>query len=86
MTMADAVTFITALVGAVSGVGGLIISYRSSMASARRNDVETLRIIIAELRARVSELECEVGRWRTRYYNLVKRVRKLGIEEDVEGC
>lgn len=73
--LADLLTAIAALIGAICGIGSLIISRRNSMASAKRDEVETLRCIIAELRARVAELEREAENWRNRYRRLANFLR-----------
>ena len=56
-TVVGVVAILGALVGAITGAGGLIVAWRTSRASAvqmqstaKREDVEVLRGIIAELR------------------------------------
>lgn len=75
----DTLTALAALIGAVTGVASLVITWRRNRAAARRDEVEVLRGVIAELRSRVVELEQEVELWRTRYNQLVERIRQLGV-------
>lgn len=61
---------IVAWVGVITGLGGLIIAWRTSRASARKDEVEALRGIIRELRA-------EVERWKAKHQDLLDRYRDL---------
>ena len=72
--MNGTVATIVTLLGALCGIGGLYVSWRTSKASAKKDEVEALRGIIAELReyaecleAKVDALEAEVMRWKKKY-------------------
>lgn len=77
---------VVALVGALTGVGGLFASWRTARASARKNDVEALRGIIDELQEyredqarQIGRLEMEMRAWKRRF----KRVcEQFGVDPD----
>lgn len=59
-----------AIIGAITGIIGLVSSWRTSKAAARKDEVEALRGIIAELRADNDELRDEVDGLRGRIKSL----------------
>jgi len=89
--MDNTVALVVAIVGAVTGLGGLATSWRTSRASAKRDDVEALRGIIDELREHVEaqakqigRLEVEVRAWRRRFERVCQQ---FGVrpEEQITG-
>jgi len=75
----------------VTGLGGLVSAWRTSRASARKDEVDALRGIIDELREHVEAqakqigwLEVEVRAWKRRFERVCAR---FGVrpEEQVTG-
>jgi len=81
------VAVIVALAGVVTGVGGLFASWRTSRASARKDEVDALRGIIEELRRhddaqskemtkqarQLGRLAAEVRTWKRRFERVCER-------------
>jgi len=79
---------IVALVGALTGVGGLLAAWRTSRSSAKKNDVDALRGIIDEQGEyiaaqgkRIEVLEGQVKTWQRRFMRLCA---KYSISPDSE--
>ena len=82
---------IAAIVGFITGIGGLIVAWRTSRASAKKDEVDALCAIIETLRD-------EVDRWQGMYNELAEKyeqlermhdalcqfVRKLGYDPDTK--
>jgi len=91
----ETTAIIVALAGAVTGVGGLLVSLRTSRASARKDEVDVLRGIIEELRRhdeaqgkeiaaqaqQIGRLESEVSTWKRRFARVCQR---FGLNPDDE--
>ena len=60
-------------------VGSLCVAWQTSRSSAKRDEVDALRGIIAELRIQVDELEVEVNAWKRRF---IRVCRRAGLEPD----
>ena len=58
---------IVGLLGTLIGLGSLYATWITSRASAKKDDVEALRGIIAELRHRMKEAEQEIQTWQRRF-------------------
>ena len=76
----------------VTGLGGLVSAWRTSRASARRDEVDALRGIIDELREHVeaqakqiARLEVEVRAWKRRFERVCVRFG-LDPQEQITGA
>ena len=92
--MDASVAVIVALAGVVTGVGGLFASWRTSRASARKDEVDALRGIIEELRRhddaqakemnkqarQLGRLAAEVRNWKRRFERVCER---FGVDPDL---
>jgi len=67
------------IAGVAISVGSLYIAYHTSRASAKKDEVDALRGIIAELRTQVDRLEVEVKAWQRRF---VRACIKGGLEPE----
>jgi type VI protein secretion system component VasK len=76
--------WIIAVAGLVTGVGGLIVSWRTARASARKDEVQALREIIEALRERIKELEAQVSAWQRRFTRLCIKYH-LNPDEEITG-
>ena len=86
---------IVAIVGALTGAGGLLAAWRTSRSSAKKNDVDALREIIEgqskyikeqdgrieEQDGRIGILEAQVKTWQRRFMRLCT---KYNISPDSE--
>lgn len=70
---------VTGLLGVIVAIGSLYVAWHTSRASARKDEVDALRGIIAELRLQVDGLEAEVARWQRRF---VRVCRRAGLDPD----
>ena len=75
---------IVALLSAVVSVGSLYVAWHTSRASAKKNEVDALRGIIAELRTQVDKLQREVDAWQRRFIRVCKRAG-LDPDEQITG-
>ena len=76
------VLWIGALTGAITGIGGLLVALRTSRASARKDEVEVLRGIIAELRAEVDTWKQKYEDLYAKYDDLCEWIRSLGFDPE----
>ena len=74
------VTLLTALVS----VGSLYIAWRTSRASAKKDEVDALRGIITELEKQVKRLRVEVDAWQRRFVRVCQRAG-LDPDEQITG-
>jgi hypothetical protein len=70
---------VIALLGVLISVGSLAIAFYTSRASAKKDEVDALRGIIAELRVQVNKLESEVRTWQRRFVRVCNRA---GLDPD----
>lgn len=70
---------IAEVIAVLTGVGGLIVSIYAALSSARKNEVDILRGIIAELRQEIKGLEKEIEAWKCRFERLVEWVNSKGL-------
>lgn len=82
--MDNAVAAIVAIAGFLTGVGGLIVSWRTARASARKDEVQALREIIEALRERIKELESQVETWQRRFTRMCIKYH-LNPDEEITG-
>jgi len=93
--MDNTVALIVAIVGVVTGLGGLVTAWRTARASARKDEVDVLRSIIEELRkhdeaqgkelvvqaGQIARLEVEVRAWKRRFERVC---RQFGVSPDAQ--
>ena len=70
---------ILGLLGALVSVGSLYVAWKTSRASAKKDDVDALRGIIAELEKQVKRLRVEVDAWQRRFVRVCQRA---GLDPD----
>jgi len=70
---------VVALLSALVSVGSLYVAYRTSRASAKKDEVDALRGIITELEKQVKRLRVEVDAWQRRF---VRVCRRAGLDPD----
>ena len=70
---------ILGLLGALVSVGSLYVAWKTSRASAKKDDVDALRGIIAELEKQVQRLRVEVDAWQRRFVRVCQRA---GLDPD----
>lgn len=75
---------VSGLLGVLVAIGSLYVAWHTSRASARKDEVDALRGIIAELRVQVDALEAEVKAWQRRFVRVCRRAG-LEPEEQITG-
>lgn len=72
-----AIENIIALLGALAGLLAILVSWRTARASAKKDEVDALRGIIAELRQSIAQLTKENEQLRQRVTELEKENARL---------
>ena len=75
---------VVGLLGALVSLGSLGIAWHTSRASAKKDEVDALRGIIAELREQVDDLQKEVDTWQRRFVRVCRRAN-LDPDEQITG-
>ena len=67
------------VVALLVSVGSLYVAWKSSRASAKKDEVDALRGIIDELESQVKRLQVKVEAWQRRF---VRVCRRAGLDPD----
>ena len=84
MDVDNGIAWFVAAAGFLTGVGSLIVSWRTARASARKDEVQALREIIEALRERIKELESQVETWQRRFTRMCVKYH-LNPDEEITG-